>query len=275
MSDEFDFDFEGEIESGDTISEEAAPTNDVKQPDVIIDPSVSAVGFMATQLLNSPVRAFPFPHLNINHALLPDSATELIKNVPEDNYLSDTDDPKRKFLNLKDAENILKWPDQEKINFWGGVVTQLCNGAFKHILSQAFFQGIAPNMVSDELFLIKDNKGFTEQPHTRPSIDNHLLTLYIFLNDSPQPVDIFHLNHLPENKKQYVWVNRFVNQAGTCLALIEHPESYFAMPATDSDRWLIKYSLYASKKDAMNYEQEFKNNISPEQMDEFFNDTGY
>ena len=72
------------------------------------------------------------------------------------------------------------------------------------ILTQSYFQGMESNVISDELFLIKDEKGFIEQPNTRPNIENHLLTLYIFLSEGPQPVDIFHLNHLPENKKQYV-----------------------------------------------------------------------
>ena len=274
MSDEFNFDFDDTVDEQDMDYPTETNTTNTEQK-YMIDEENSELAAILYKFINQQPAIYPFTHLFVEKVFDEKSINEMIKNIPEPNF----------FKKLSDDDYILHIPLREieeettpTMKYWKSVTRNICNGALKGFLLQKYFSQIPPHHVSENFNLVLEKKGYKLSSVNNHFPDNHLITIKIPLTKGYN-IEIVHENdeiHDNVPVKRHIKVLERKLKPNDAFMVAQHPQLKYSLPERESDQLYLNYTIFTSKLDYMNDMDQAKNNISPEEMDEFFNDdSGY
>ena len=240
--------------------------------DPLTGPASEAGRLMGYNVLNAPMRLYPYPHIYVPEVFPADFYAELQRNIPQHEHMIPIEQArpvrgyKERFV-LEFGEALRGLPEQQRA-FWSGVADWLLAGRVKEQLLAKFkpfvshrFHGVEGLEFYDEALLVEDQTHYALGPHT--DAPSKVITVLFYLPKDQSQAHLGTSLYVPKDPSRRCAGGPHYDRAGfdRVATMPFQPNSMFAFvksdhtfhgvePVVDPDtrRWLMLYDIKARLK---------------------------
>jgi hypothetical protein len=265
MSDEFDFDFDGETVNG---NKDKLDTNQITSENFYeyFSKNPELVGNFFLELSNEKISNFPWPHTIINNLFLGDVYEKLINTDFTKDLEQVSEKKKIKSLQPRDGSNFI-----EKLAF------ELLHPRTLNLLNQIVFKSSQMPSLHQSLRYVKEEKGYFEIPGTC-SNSNMLTVIIPITKNKSSSGDTLYVSHISEGdlyiddnyKTNLFNIKKIDYEPNTAIVYIGTPTSYKSVEPLEESREYLEFTLSTDVDQFYQSEQDYVNNINKDNIDDLF-----